>query len=81
MTEHFRLHERAAQKRSRKRARTRGRLNGVVQIQVVDPLVMAVALQFADGDARRLRILSATTVLVANAPRTHATRTSTARHP
>ncbi len=64
MTAAFRLHERAAAKRVR-----RGRnLSGPVTVIRVAPEAMRVALRLADGDASRIRVISARCVLVANQP-------------
>jgi hypothetical protein len=66
MTADFRLHEYAAAKR-----RPRGaQRNGPVTVTRVWPVVMAEVLRLADGDRSRLRVLSATEVLVCNGPRT-----------
>jgi hypothetical protein len=66
MTADFRLHEYAAAKR-----RPRGaQRNGPVTVVRVWPEAMRVALRLADGDRSRLRVLSATEVLVCNGPRT-----------
>jgi hypothetical protein len=64
MTAAFRLHERAAAKRVRRGAQ----LNGPITVIRVAPEAMRVALRLADGDASRIRIISARCVLVANQP-------------
>jgi hypothetical protein len=56
------LHTYAAARHPRKPRRPRQPVSTVQ----VDPLVMAVALEFAGGDATRLRISSDGTVLVVN---------------
>lgn len=65
MTEGFRLHGLAAAK---KRHREPSR-NGPVTVIQIDPLVWACAMELADGDAQRIRVLSATAVIVTNQPR------------
>jgi hypothetical protein len=37
-----------------------------VQVTQVDPIVLRLALDYADGDARRVDVISATSVIVRN---------------
>ncbi len=62
MSEGFRLHTMAVAARWRvEKSR-----NGPVVTIRVDPLVWAVALEVADGDVQRIKVISATEVLVKN---------------
>ncbi len=62
MTDSFHLHAYAAAKR-RKRQRSR---SGPVIVVTVHREVWETALQAANGDVRRIRIISSTEVIVAN---------------
>jgi hypothetical protein len=64
MTEAYRLHGYAA---ARGRSSRRPKPAPVTTVRV-SPVVMTEALRLAEGDAARLSILSATTVLVRNNP-------------
>lgn len=62
MTADFRLTEMAAAKRRPRRAQRNGR----VTVVRVAPLAMRVALELADGDSARIRVLGPAEVLVVN---------------
>lgn len=60
------VHQLAAAKRKPRKAR---RPNSPVQVTRVDPCVLALAFDIANGDMARVRIIDASTVLVVNRPR------------
>jgi hypothetical protein len=51
-----------------KRRLTRSRRNGPATVEQVSPEAMALAIELADGDVRRVQVIDARTVLIRNKP-------------